>query len=166
MLQKQAINSLTAQYMRSLKTKNTQVYIGEKVCVRYDRNDPSNVRIYDTEDRYLFSWECADWLITRYFDESKEKLAELGRGQADVIKQIKARSIELKGNSGLTQKNGLKYLAKQNAGKFNIQMPKNIIPVIVNEETPELKQAVGAEDIAVEINLRTIAQSATERKEW
>ncbi len=143
----------------------TWQHIGEKVCVRYDRNDPSNVRIYDTEDRYLFSWECADWLITRYFNESKEKLAELGRGQADVAKQIKARSMELKGNSGLTQKKGLKYLAKQNAGKFNIKMPKNIIPVIVNEEVPELKQAVGAEDIPVEINLRTIAQTAAERKE-
>lgn len=44
-------------------------------------------------------------------------------------------------------------------------MPKNIIPVIVNEETSELKQAVGAEDTPVEINLRTIAQSAAERKE-
>ncbi len=28
----------------------TWQHIGEKVCVRYDRNDPSNVRIYDTED--------------------------------------------------------------------------------------------------------------------
>lgn len=146
--------------------KITWQHIGEKVCVRYDRNDPSNVRIYDMEDRYLFSWECADWLMLEYFNASKEELAELGRGQADIAKQIKARSIELKGNSGLTQKNGLKYMAKQNVGKFNIQMPRNIIPVIINEEMPELKQAVGAEDTPVEINLRTIAQSAAERKEW
>ncbi len=43
-------------------------------------------------------------------------------------------------------------------------MPKNIIPVIVNDEMPELKQAVGAEDMPVEINLSTIAKSAAERK--
>ena len=143
----------------------TWQHIGEKVCVRYDRNNPSNVRIYDTEDRYLFNWECADWLMLEYFNASDEELAELGRGKADVVKQIKARKKELKGNSNLTQKEGLRYLSRQNTGKFSIQMPKNIIPVIVNEETSELKQAVGAEDTPVEINLRTIAQSAAERKE-
>ena len=145
--------------------KITWQHIGEKVCVRYDRNDPSSVRIYDAEDRYLFSWECADWLITEYFNESKEKLAELGRGQADIIKQVKERTKELKGDIKLTQKDGLKYLAKQNAGKFNIQMPKNIIPVVINEEMPELKQAVGAEDIPVDINLRRIQRNAAKRKE-
>ncbi len=145
--------------------KITWQHIGKKVCVRYDRNDPSNVRIYDTEDRYLFSWECADWLMLEYFNASKEELAEFGRGKTDVTKQIKTRAKELKGGIIFTQKDGLKYLAKQNAGKFNIQMPKNIIPVTVNEEMPELKQAVGAEDTPIEINLRTIAQSAAERKE-
>lgn len=145
--------------------KITWQHIGEKVCVRYDRNDPSAVRIYDTEDRYLFSWECADWLMLEYFDASKEELAELGRGKTDVTKQIKARVKELKGNSDLTRKGGLRHISRQNAGKFNIQMPKNIIPVIVNEGIPELKQAVGAEDTPVEINLRRIAQSAAKRKE-
>lgn len=145
--------------------KITWQHIGEKVCVRYDRNDPSNVRIYDTEDRYLFSWECADWLITKYFNESKEKLAELGRGKANVAKQIKARSIELKGGIKLTQKDGLKYLAKQNAGKFNIRMPKNIIPVIVNDEMPELKQAAGDENIRVPIDVKKITRNAAKRKE-
>ena len=133
--------------------------------MRYDRNNPSNVRIYDTEDRYLYSWECADWLITRYFDESKEKLAELGRGQADVTKQIKARAKELRGNCDLTPKNGLRYISKQNAGKFNIQMPKNIIPVVVNEEMSEIKQAAGDENIIVPIDVKKIKRNAIKRKE-
>ena len=111
----------------------TWQHIGEKVCVRYDRNDPSKVRIYDEEDKFLYSWECADWLITEYLNESKEKLAELGRGQADVVKQIKMRSRELKGNSNFTQKDGLKYLSKQNKGKFSIKTPKSIIPVTTSE---------------------------------
>ena len=143
----------------------TWQHIGEKVCVRYDRNDPSSVRIYDTEDRYLYSWECADWLITKYFDESKEKLAELGRGQADVTKLIKARTKELKGNSDLTLKGGLRYISKKNTGKFNIQMPKNIIPVVVNEEIPELKQAAGDENIIVPIDVKKIKRNAIKRKE-
>ena len=143
----------------------TWQHIGEKVCVRYDRNDPSSVRIYDTEDRYLYSWECADWLITKYFDESKEKLAELGRGQADVTKLIKARTKELKGNSDLTLKGVLRYISKKNTGKFNIQMPKNIIPVVVNEEIPELKQAAGDENIIVPIDVKKIKRNAIKRKE-
>ena len=37
--------------------------ISEKVCVRHGSCDLRQVRIYDKEDRYLFSWECADWLM-------------------------------------------------------------------------------------------------------
>lgn len=59
--------------------ETTWKYINKKLCVRYDRNDPSTVRLYDEDDRYLFSWQCADWLITQYFNESRENLAELGR---------------------------------------------------------------------------------------
>lgn len=143
----------------------TWQHLGEKVCVRYDRNAPSNVRIYDTEDRYLFSWQCADWLMLEYFNASKEELAELGRGKTDVTRQIKTRAKELKGGIRLTQKDGLKYISKQNAGKFNIKMPKNIIPVMAGEEYINTKQAVGAETTPVEINLRRIAQSAAKRKE-
>ena len=123
----------------------TWQHIGEEVCVRYDRNDPSIVRLYDREDRYLYSWECADWLTLEYFSAGKEELAELGRGQADVIKQVKARTRELKGNSSFTQKDGLRYISAQNAGKFNVQLPKNIIIVTANEESQEERMAVGAE---------------------
>lgn len=144
--------------------EETWKHIGEKVCVRYDRNDPSAVRIYDEEDRYLFSWQCADWLITKYFDESKEKLAELGRGQADIAKQIRSRAKELRGNSSLTQKNGLEYLASQNAGKFHIQQPKNIMIVTVNEEAPQERMAAGAESITIDINLKRMRKNAEMRR--
>ena len=126
----------------------TWQHIGEEVCVRYDRNDPSTVRLYDREDRYLFTWECADWLTLEYFGESRAKIAELGRGQADVIKQVKARQRELKGNGSLAQKEGLRYISAQNAGKFNIQLPKNIIMVMANEESEE-RMAVGAENSCI-----------------
>ena len=129
----------------------TWQHIGEEVCVRYDRNNPSEVRLYDCEDRYLFTWECADWLTLEYFGESKEKLAELGRGQADVAKQIKARARELRGDSDLTQKNGLRYISAQNTGKFNVQLPKNIIIVTANEEPQKERMAVGAEDVTIDL---------------
>ena len=123
--------------------EHTWQHIGEKVCVRYDRNAPATVRLYDENDRYLYSWECADWLETKYFDESQKKLAELGCGQAEVAKQIKARAKELRGDSNLTQKSGLRYISMQNSGKFGIQPPKNIIIVTANEEPQEERMAVG-----------------------
>lgn len=129
----------------------TWQHIGEEVCVRYDRNDPSEVRIYDKEDKFLYSWQCADWLTLEYFGESKEKIAELGRGQADVTKQVKARARELRGDSSLTQKDGLRYISAQNAGKFNVQLPKNIVIVTANEEPPEERMAVGAEDVTIDL---------------
>lgn len=141
----------------------TWQHIGEEVCVRYDRNDPSTVRLYDREDRYLYSWECADWLTLEYFNASNEKLAELGRGQADVTKQVKVRARELKGNSNFTQKDGLRYISAQNAGKFNVQLPKNIIIVTANEESQEERIAVGAEDVKIDVG-RMIKNADLRRK--
>ena len=129
----------------------TWQHIGEEVCVRYDRNNPSEVRLYDHEDRYLYSWECADWLTLEYFTAGQEELAELGRRKSDFTKKVKARAKELRGDSSLTQKNGLSYLARHNDGKFNIQQPKNIIVVTVNEEPEEERMAVGAENVTIDL---------------
>lgn len=142
----------------------TWKHIGEEVCVRYDRNNPSSVRLYDKEDRFLYSWKCADWLMLEYFNASEEELAELGRGKADIAKQIKSRAKELRGNNGLTQKSGLRYIASQNAGKFNIQQPKNIIVVTANEESQQERMAAGAENVKIEINPKRMRRNAEMRK--
>lgn len=118
------------------------------------------------EDRYLFSWQCADWLITQYFDESREILAELGRQKASVTRQIKERADELQGGKiRLTHKDGLRYLSRQNANKFEIRLPKNIIPVMAHEERIEERQAVGAENIEVPVDVKRITCNAAKRKE-
>ena len=140
----------------------TWQHIGEKVCVRYDRNNPSIVRLYDTEDRYLFSWQCADWLITEYFNASSEDIAELGRKKTSVIKQVRGRLEELQGEKMITHKSGMAYLSKQGKSKFHIQMPKHIQIVTTGES---LKQAVGMEDEIVEINLKKMATNSARRKE-
>lgn len=136
-------------------------YIGKEVCVRYDNNDLSQVRIYDRNDRYLFSWECADWLTMEYINESVEKKAELGQGQAHTTKQIKMRSRELRGDISVTRKEGIQYLSKQNNGKFSIKMPKNITFVTTSEP---VQQVVNGEDIQVPINLKTIMKNAKKQK--
>lgn len=158
-------NGVTIKYhneeIRYYDIEETWKYIGEKLCVRYDRNNPSYVRLYDKDDRYVGSWKCADWLMLEYFNESNEKLAELGRRQTSVVKQIKARKKELTGRGTLTPKEGLRYISQQNAGKFNIQYPKNITIVTANEE-PQERMAVGAENVT--IDLEKMRKNAEKRK--
>lgn len=142
--------------------KTTWKYLKQKVCVRYDGNNPSEVRLYDTEDRYLCTWKCADWLITEYFNESRENLAELGRQKANVVRQVKGRIDELKGNKiRIKRGDGIRASARQNKGKFVLPVPKNIIPVTTSEALPK---AVGAEEIGVEINLHRMAENQKKRK--
>ncbi len=140
----------------------TWQHIGKKVCVRYDRNDPSTVRLYDEEDRYLFSWQCADWLITQYFHESRENLAELGRQKTSTFRQVRERIEELQGDKiKVTHKENLQYLSRQNKGKFQIQMPKHIIPVTTKESLPKVS---GDDCVRVSVNLNTILQNAQKQK--
>ncbi len=142
--------------------KTTWKYLKQKVCVRYDGNNPSEVRLYDTEDRYLCTWKCADWLITEYFNESRENLAELGRQKASVVKQVRGRIDELKGGEiRVTHGDGNRAVVRQNKGKFVLPVPKNIIPVTTPETLPK---AVGAEEINVEINLERMIENAAKRK--
>ena len=130
--------------------------------MRYDGNNPSEVRLYDTEDRYLCTWKCAYWLITDYFNESKETLAELGRQKANFVRQVRGRIDELKGNKiRVTHGDGIRASAKQNKDKFVLPVPKNIVPVTTSETLPK---AVGAEEINVEINRRRMIENAAKRK--
>lgn len=142
--------------------KTTWKYLKQRVCVRYDGDNPSEVRLYDTEDRYLCTWKCADWLITEYFNESKENLAELGRQKANFRKLVKGRIDELKGNKiKVAHGDGIRATARQNKDKFVLPVPKNIVPVTTSETLPK---AVGAEEIGIEINLHRMAENQKKRK--
>lgn len=145
-------------------TKDTWHILGDKVCVRYTPDDLRTVRLYDEEDRYLCSWECADWLIMEYFKADHETIGTLRRNQQETVKNVKERTAELKGKPIITQKAGLAYCAQKNAGKFSIRMPKNIHPLVSGESIGIQAKAVGAEDIPVEINLKKICENAAKRK--
>ena len=140
----------------------TWQHIGEEVCVRYDPCDLRQVRIYDKEGRYLFSWECADWLMAEYIDEESSRIAEIEGVKKITAKNITERARQLKGKPCITRKSGIKYQIKQGQGKFKIRLPKNI-NVVMTEEP--IKQAVGTETQTVEINLKRMALNSARRKE-
>ena len=143
--------------------KNTTwQHIGEEVCVRYDPCDLRQVRIYDKEDRYLFSWECADWLMAEYIDEESSRIAEIEGVKKITAKNITERARQIKGKPCITRKSAIEYQIKQGEGKFKVQLPKNV--EIVMAEEP-LKKAVGIETETIEINLKKMALNSAKRKD-
>ena len=138
----------------------------KEVYVRYNPCDLRTVRIYDTDDRFLWEWSVADCFILEYMNEAAENIAQSQRYKSNTIAQIKERVNELKRKPRITRKDGLRYMIKHGEGKFAINIPKNIIPVIVDEEP--LKKAAGAENINVEVidvNLNRMISNGQKRKE-
>lgn len=143
--------------------KNTTwQHIGEEVCVRYDPCDLRQVRIYDKEDRYLFTWECADWLMAEYIDEESSRIAEIEGVKKITAKNITERAKQLRGKPCITRKSAIKYQIKQGEGKFKIQMPKNI-EIVTTKEPQEERVAVGSESVTFDI--KAIIQNARKQKE-
>ncbi len=137
--------------------------IGKEVCVRYDPCHLQTVRIYDTEDRYLWTWEIADYFMREYINESSENIAEFRRIEKNTMKKIKNRADELKGKKFIDRKTGIKYVIKKGEKQFAIHMPKNIQPVILNEEP--MKKAAGAENMEfVSIDLSKMIENSKKRK--
>lgn len=144
--------------------QHTWEHIGEEVIVRYDPCDLQEVRLYNKDDRYLFSWRCADWLMMEYIDEESEKISKVEKTKKIVSDSIKQRAQELKGKQRITRKTGLEYLVKQGEKKYFVRLPKSI--QIVTTEEPLMKKAVGAEEIeTVEINLGRMVRNNAKRKD-
>ena len=141
-------------------------HIHEEVCVRYNPDDLRTVRIYDRDDRYLYTWNIADWALTDYIGEKSEVLAEVGRKKAHVRNQIiEAKNYHQGGEILLTQQEGMRYCAEQNQGRFHIEMSSHVLPITSDEPFPK---AVGAEDTEnqphITLNLDTIIENAKKQK--
>ncbi|MDO4720739.1 MAG: Mu transposase C-terminal domain-containing protein [Peptostreptococcaceae bacterium] len=65
------------------------LHIGKKVLLRYDPTDLSSVRLYDEEDRYLFTWQLETKLMLDFLESDPEKLAEANEKLAHQKKAVK-----------------------------------------------------------------------------
>ena len=128
--------------------------VGKEVCVRYNPANPAEVRIYDEDDRYMQTWKCADSMVLEIMHEAPENIREAMRLEASVQKQIKEYLANIRtGNTdnGSFNSDGIHridmIIQNTNKGKttFNIENPKNIVPVIP-AENQEFRKAVGCED--------------------
>lgn len=154
-----------------MNPEETIMNLQHEVFVRYDPADLRSVRLYDAAtDKFMFEWQLADALMLDYLESVQENVANAQERIRMTKKFVHEQAVGITANLSNEQRITMIEMTvnkaeKNKTDKFKIQMPKRIIPVMAGEEYINEKQAVGAEDIPVEINLRTIAQSAAERKE-
>ena len=154
-----------------MNPKETIMNLRHEVFVRYDPADLRSVRLYDAAtDKFMFEWQIADVLMLNYLESVQENVADAQERIRMTKKFAHEQAAGITANLSNDQRMTLIEMTvnkaeKNRTDKFRIEMPKRIVPVMVGEEYINDKQAVGAEDTPVEINLRTIAQSAAERKE-
>lgn len=144
----------------------TYKHLGEEVYVRYDPADLRSVRIYDAQDRYLWTWACADKLLIEYITDSKDEISDAMALQRRTQKFIKAEAKAITDGMSNTQKLDLYAAASLKAAngkdKFKIVMPTNIVVVRADEEPEQLAMAAG-EDVI--IDLAKINKNIEKRKE-
>lgn len=140
----------------------TWTMLDEEVYVRYNPNDPSSVRLYNKEDKYLDTVKLANDLMVGYMDTAEE----IAKGQefsGNVKRNIKNMAKSLTANMDSSEKIDVIDLAirkaKRQIGDSKPIIPKTIQIVQANEEM-ELPKAVGE---TVMIDLATMIENNTKR---
>lgn len=150
--------------------EQTVMHLDEEVYVRYDPANLASVRIYSTDDRLLYIWDCADRLLVDYITAEKQEISDAQQIAHHSKKFVRDMAKGL--TAGLTNEQKITMLdmtvrKAQNAKseKFRIEMPTNIIPVRMGEELPEQRTAAGAENECVIIDLKKMRRNSEMRKE-
>ena len=147
----------------------TYKHLNEEVFVRYDPADLRQVRVYDINDRYLFTWKNNDTLLVDYITEEKEEIQDAEKLQRKVKGFIKKEAEGFTGGLTAEQKitaidMEVRRATKGKNEKFFIDMPKRIIPVSSGEP---LEMAAGAENLeaeTVEVCIDKIISNAERRR--
>lgn len=149
-------------------TAETIENLGKEVYVRYDPAKLSSVRIYDTDDRYLYTWNCADALMLEYLEQDQQKIANAEQIINSARRHVKQIAKGL--TDGLTAEQRITNLdmslRRQNRNKdyYKIEMPTKIIPVRADEKNEEIAHAVGEVE-SVTIDLSKMINNAKKRKD-
>ena len=148
--------------------ERTYRYLGEEVFVRYDPAKLTEVRIYDKEDRYLFTWPCADKLLVDFITETREEIADamsiIRRTQRFIQQEAREITDGWSNEHKLDLMEAAALKAQHGRDKFEIRIPSNVI-MIGTGEVEELPAAVG--DDAVTVDWDKMNASAEKRmKKW
>lgn len=149
--------------------ENTYKHLGEEVYVRYDPADLREVRVYDKDDRYLWTWSVADKLMQDYITDQVDELSDAMAIQRSVVKRIKADAKAIADGLSASQRIDLLDMSvrrtQRGREQFKIELPSNIIPIRSNEPpAEELKQAVGGE-VTIDISRMNRNQEINSKKQ-
>ena len=147
--------------------EDTYRHLGEEVYVRYDPADLRQVRVYSSEDKYLWTWRSANELLVDYITETKEEISDAMAVQRRTQRFIKAEAKEI--TEGLNSERRIDLAAaaalKAADGKsaFKIIMPTNVIVVRADEENEEICQKAAGDSVV--IDLAKMNRNIEKRKE-
>lgn len=150
--------------------KQTVLNLEKEVYVRYDPANLESVRVYDKDDKYLYTWKLADHLLVDYLSNIKEDIANGQKYIRTVGKFVKEQTKGISANISNEQKITMLDMTMRKAYErkdkiFKINMPSNIIPIKANEPDFEnVKQAAGAEGTVI-IDLKKMERNSLKRKE-
>ena len=142
--------------------------LGEKVYLRYDPDDLSEVRIYEAEsDRYIRTLPLSVETTIK-FDADAADVALAQKKVHEVHKAIKKSVKEYKERLSPDKRIDILDMqirrAHEGKSEFEIKEPSVIVPVISGEKKDELKKAVG-ETTPVIIDINRMNANASKRKE-
>lgn len=148
--------------------EQTILHLDESVYVRYDPADLKSVRLYDEQDRYLYTWSLADTLLVSYLETEQQQIADAQAVAHHSRKFIRSVAKGLTASLTPEQRITMLDMTVRNAQtakaeQFHIDLPKNIVP-IRTEESLEESMAVGAEHQTVDISLKRIQKNSQKRR--
>ena len=148
--------------------EQTILHLDESVYVRYDPADLKSVRLYDEQDRYLYTWSLADTLLVSYLETEQQQIADAQAVAHHSRKFIRSVAKGLTASLTPEQRITMLDMTVRNAQtakaeQFHIDLPKNIVP-IRTEESLEEPMAVGAEHQTVDISLKRIQKNSQKRR--
>lgn len=144
-------------------------HLDEEVAVRYDPGDLRQVRIYDKDDRYMFTWKNADVLLCDYIEENMDNVRDAEEMKRSVVKYMKKTSEELL--AGLPEEQRITAIdlkirkAYERSEEFRIELPSKIIPVKINEEESPAAAAASSDILPVTIDYSRINRNLQQRKD-
>lgn len=132
-------------------------WVDREVYVRYDPAELEYVRIYDKEDTYIGSWRMDLSVFVDYITSDKQDIAARQRLIARQLRAIKQCGAELTGGLKIDALALAVAEAQRNIGKVKFAPPKQIEPIIINEDTAEMQRAAGD---GIVIDLEAMARNA------
>lgn len=146
--------------------EHTWQYLDEQVYVRYNPEDMSSVRVYDKEDRFMFTLPMDDELRLGFLEDDKDKLATANERLRHSKKAVKEYA---KGMITLTAAQRIDALdirirqARAAKEGMLIKEPKRIIPIMANEKP--LLEAVGQNAEGVVVDMKKMNKHAGLRRD-